>query len=117
MSEFVCADCGRHVVGFTLAPPAEPPRCASCDWIVRNLPPEHHAAARERLGVPLIEEKETTTPGQFHWAVTVFRNGEEIVTIESNHLSGREISPEDEEAIRTAALNLLAFIGEPRPLK
>ena len=47
-----------------------------------------------------------------HWAVTVSRSGEEIVTIESNCLSGREISQEDENAIRTAALHLLAFIGE-----
>lgn len=48
-----------------------------------------------------------------HWAVTVYREGEEIVTIESNCLSGRELTPEDEAAIRTAANHLLAFIGEP----
>lgn len=47
-----------------------------------------------------------------HWAVTVSRNGEDIVTIESNCLSGREITAEDEHAIRTAAYHLLAFIGE-----
>lgn len=46
-----------------------------------------------------------------HWAVTVRRNGEEIVTIESNSLAGREISPEDEKAIETAAHHLLSFIG------
>lgn len=27
-----------------------------------------------------------------HWAVTVERNGEQVVTVESNCLSGREIS-------------------------
>lgn len=48
-----------------------------------------------------------------HWAVTVSRDGEEIVTIESNCLSGREISAEDEETIRTAARALLGFIGDP----
>lgn len=48
-----------------------------------------------------------------HWAVTVLRSGEEIVTIESNCLSGREITPEDEETIRIAVRHLLAFIGDP----
>ena len=47
-----------------------------------------------------------------HWSVTVSRNGEEIVTIESNCVSGREISPADEETIRTAAHHLLGFIGD-----
>ncbi len=46
-----------------------------------------------------------------HWSVTVTRNGEDVVTIESNCLSGREISPEDEAVISTAAHHLLAFIG------
>ena len=50
-----------------------------------------------------------------HWAVTVERSGEIVVMIESNCLSGRDISPEDEEAIRTAARHLLAFIGDPIP--
>ena len=50
--------------------------------------------------------------GRPHWSVTVSRDGEEIVTIESNFLSGREISAADEDAIRTAARNLLFFIGE-----
>lgn len=50
-----------------------------------------------------------------HWAVTVSRNGEEIVTIESECLAGREISEADEEAIRTAAHHLLAFIGDGAP--
>ncbi len=50
-----------------------------------------------------------------HWSVTVSRNGEEIVTIESNSLSGREIGPEDGAAIRTAARHLLSFIGDPAP--
>lgn len=50
-----------------------------------------------------------------HWAVTVSRNGEDVVTIESNCLSGREISAEDEETIRKAAHHLLSFIGDPYP--
>jgi hypothetical protein len=47
-----------------------------------------------------------------HLAVTVWRNGEEVVTIGTNYLAGKEIEPADEESIRTAARNLLAFIGE-----
>jgi hypothetical protein len=46
-----------------------------------------------------------------HWAVTVSRNGEEIVTIESNCLSGRKISEEDEKIIRMAANHLNGFVG------
>jgi hypothetical protein len=51
-----------------------------------------------------------------HWAVTVERNGENVVTIESNCLSGREISEEDEEVIRNCAYHLLSFIGDGIPV-
>jgi hypothetical protein len=47
-----------------------------------------------------------------HWSVTVERNGEIVVTIESNSLSGIEIGPEEERIIRLAARHLLSFIGE-----
>jgi hypothetical protein len=47
-----------------------------------------------------------------HWGVTVDTHGEEIVRIETNMLTGREISEADEHAIRCAAYNLLGFIGE-----
>ena len=50
-----------------------------------------------------------------HWAVEVRRNGESVVCIESNCLSGREISADDETAIRTAAHHLLSFIGDGYP--
>lgn len=52
---------------------------------------------------------------QDHWSVTVRRNGEEIVTIESNMLSGRELSSEDEAVIRQAAEHLMAFVGDGKP--
>jgi hypothetical protein len=52
-----------------------------------------------------------------HWSVTVSRDGEEIVTIESNSLSGRELTSEDEAAIRLAAHHLLAFIGDGHPVR
>jgi hypothetical protein len=45
------------------------------------------------------------------WSVSVERDGENVVTIASNCLSGRDLSPEDEEAIRTAAQHLLSFVG------
>jgi hypothetical protein len=51
-------------------------------------------------------------PQQKHWSVTVSLNGDEVVTIESAHLAGREIGPDEEWAIRTAAQNLLSFIGD-----
>lgn len=49
---------------------------------------------------------------QDHWAVMVYRDGENIVTIETNHLAGRDLSQEDEAIIRLCARHLLAFIGE-----
>ncbi len=49
------------------------------------------------------------------YAVEVWRNGESVVRIETNCLGGREISPEDEQAIRDAAHSLLGFIGDPHP--
>ena len=49
-----------------------------------------------------------------HWSVEVSRNGENIVTLESNCISGKaDFSPEDEHAIERAALCLLSFLGKP----
>lgn len=50
------------------------------------------------------------------WAVMVERNGEQVVTVASNHLSGRDLSAEDERVIRMAADHLRAFVGEPSAL-
>lgn len=50
-----------------------------------------------------------------HWRVSVETSGETIVSIEPEMLAGREISEADEDAIRTAAHHLLAFIGDPPP--
>ena len=51
-----------------------------------------------------------------HFAVTVWRNGESLVTIESYCLSGKaEFTEAEAETIRTAALHLMAFIGERSP--
>lgn len=50
-----------------------------------------------------------------HWRVSVETSGEQIVAIEPEMLAGREISEADEDAIRTAAHHLLAFIGDPSP--
>lgn len=46
------------------------------------------------------------------WTVMVERDGENLVTIGWNHLSGKStLSPQDEEVIRTAAHHLLSFVG------
>lgn len=47
-----------------------------------------------------------------HWAVTVEASGEEIVRLETECYGGRELSAADEDAVRTAAQHLLAFIGD-----
>ena len=50
-----------------------------------------------------------------HWSVTVTRNGENLVTIESNCLSGKpEFTETEAQVIRDAAEHLKAFIGPPR---
>lgn len=47
------------------------------------------------------------------YSVTVSKWGEPILTIEHEALSGApEFSPEDEEAIRSAAEHLKCFIGD-----
>lgn len=51
-----------------------------------------------------------------HWAVTVSVNGSEVVTIESNCLSGVENVADHEDSIETAARHLLSFIGKPDAL-
>jgi len=47
-----------------------------------------------------------------HWGVNVEINGERVLSIESNSLSGIENIEEFADTIRTCALHLLAFIGE-----
>jgi hypothetical protein len=49
-----------------------------------------------------------------HWAVSVDRNGENILTIDANCLSGRDLSDEDVDCIENCARHLLAFIGRDR---
>jgi len=52
--EYDCPDCGLHIIAFGFYGVAAPgKRCASCDWIRENVPPEHHTLMRERLGCPL----------------------------------------------------------------
>lgn len=48
-----------------------------------------------------------------HWRVTVSRNGEDLITIETSCLCGKEsFTDEEADTIREAARHLLAFIGE-----
>lgn len=49
------------------------------------------------------------------YAVMIAKNGETILTIERQMLSGAELSSEDEEAISDAARHLLAFVGDGLP--
>ena len=50
-----------------------------------------------------------------HWAVTVDRNGVNILTIETRCLSGKaRLSSQDEQTIRDCAQQLLAFIGSAK---
>lgn len=49
------------------------------------------------------------------WGVSITMNGQDVVTIESNHLSGVEITKAHEDVIRTCAHHLLAFIGDAAP--
>lgn len=51
---------------------------------------------------------------ELHWSVTVERDGEPILTIGHNHLSGRDLSPDDEDAVDRAASSLRGFIGDSR---
>jgi hypothetical protein len=51
-----------------------------------------------------------------HWGVSVDVDGENILRIESNCLSGRNLSEEDLELIRMCARNLLSFAGEVKPV-
>ncbi len=59
--------------------------------------------------------EDTAGKRHYHWRVSVETSGEHIVSIEPEMLTGREISEADEDAIRTAAHHLLAFIGDPVP--
>ncbi len=47
------------------------------------------------------------------WEVSVSVDGETVLTIGSNHLSGVEDIDRHADAIRSCAQHLLAFIGEP----
>jgi hypothetical protein len=47
-----------------------------------------------------------------HFAVSVVRDGECILTIESNCLAGKDLTQEDEQCIRDCAQHLLSFIGK-----
>ena len=48
---------------------------------------------------------------EIYWSVTVSRNGVRLVTLSWNELAGRDLTEDDEEAIRLAGEHLLAFVG------
>ena len=47
------------------------------------------------------------------WIVEVSTGGEPILTIGDDFVSGKVLTPEDEDSIREAAESLLAFVGKP----
>ena len=50
---------------------------------------------------------------EIRWSVAVDLNGKNLVRFSFNEMSGlTEFAPDEEEAIRLAGENLLAFIGE-----
>ena len=52
---------------------------------------------------------------QEHWSVSVSRNHDVLITIESNHMAGKaDMTVDDERAIITAAEHLHGFLGQPR---
>ena len=71
-----------------------------------------HGPVSERFMRHYYGASRPRRPARGHWSVTVRSGGDEIVTMESNHLSGRELSDEDREIIRVAARSLLAFVGD-----
>jgi hypothetical protein len=80
-----------------------PPACAACEEPGYCFPGPCKRYQARRTSV---------RPPERHWSVTVRLNGGEVVTIETAHLAGIEIGQDQEWAIRMAALNLLAFIGQ-----
>lgn len=47
-----------------------------------------------------------------HWAVHCWVNHQRVLSLESNSLSGKDLSVEDEEVIREMANSLLGFLGQ-----
>lgn len=65
-----------------------------------------------RMGLIGLRQRLAPTMRTQFWAVSVTRNAENLVTIESGCLSGKpEFTEEEARVIRMAAENLLAFIG------
>lgn len=46
--------------------------------------------------------------------VTVNINGEDVLTLASNYICGKDLSEQDEEVIRSCAHRLLSFVGEKK---
>lgn len=64
-------------------------------------------------GVSSGAERHRAVSQQKHWAVSVFSDGETVLTIESNCVCGRDLSDDDKQLVRDCAQHLLAFVGEP----
>lgn len=84
------------------------------DHIVREIV-EGHATASDGTvvlsGQIYMRAKKVTD--MEHWGVDVRVNGQGVLTIESNSMSGVENIQDHADAVRTCAMHLLSFIGEP----
>lgn len=84
-------------------------RCVMCCLEIAGAEVNRLAAENARLEAAATRDLRVR---QQQWAVSVARGGENILTIESNCLSGRDLSDEDTECIRACARHLLSFVGE-----
>ena len=82
-----------------------PARCEKCEEEL--FPAIRHKCPSSSVGSVCSSSPE-------HWGVDVRVNGEDVLTIESNSMSGKsDLSDMEVDAIRTAAKHLLAFAGQP----
>lgn len=54
--EYDCGDCGAHVLAWGYS--IRPSRCATCHWIVENVPAAEQPAMRARLGHRLKADRD-----------------------------------------------------------
>ena len=112
-----CINNLRDQLAAALAPAVVPdmvPRCGSCGQEFMNSANvrAHVGCTSKPAAPPVVAPVAAPVREQTrHWAVMVDRNGENVITIETNHLSGRDISDEDARVIRLCAENLLSFAG------
>ena len=76
--------------------------------------PELHAVSIQVVQSPtlMLVAKKPRREKLEHWAVHCWVNHQRVLSLESNSLSGKDLSVEDEEVIREMANCLLGFLGQ-----